>query len=234
MGITRRGFLGCVAGSLTAGLPLDRPRPVATSPRRVVLDLGEQCALPESLSGYESALAGLGGGASVTHADARAASGCALLIVPAALALRAAAVRAIVTCLGAGATVIIESGAGFATDRDFAAHRVALRDHLRLYIEAPLGLWSAARRSGAIPYVDYTWPSPAQVRDFSRVVPLGRREDERDIIGRVDGRPVALKRRCGRGDLIFLGSPLGPALWAGDAEARRWLFLTVRGARPGG
>jgi len=232
MGISRRGFLGCVAGSLTAGLPLDRPRPVATRPRRVLLDLREQCALPESLSGYESALAGLG--ASVTRADARAASGCALLIVPAALALPATAVRAIVTCLGAGATVIIESGAGFAPSRDFAAHRVALRDHLRLHIEAPLGLWSAARRSGAVPYVDYTWPSPAQVRDFSRVVPLGRREDERDIIARVDGRPVALKRSCGRGDLIFLGSPLGPALWAGDAEARRWLFLTVRGARFGG
>jgi len=227
MGISRRGFLGCVAGSLTAGLPLDRPRPVATRPRRVLLDLREQCALPESLSGYESALAGLG--ASVTRADARAASGCALLIVPAALALRAAAVRAIVTCLGAGATVIIESGAGFATDRDFAAHRVALRDHLRLHIEAPVGLWSAAPGSqgGAIPYVDYTWPSPAKVRDFSRVVPLGRREEERDIIAWVNGLPVALRRRCGRGDLIFLGSPLGPALRAGDAEARRWLSLTV-------
>src|SRR5256885_11752621 len=99
MGISRRGFLGCVAGSLTAGLPLDRPRrPVATSPRRVLLDLREQCALPESLSGYESALAGLGGGASVTRAHARAASGCALLIVPAALALPAAAVRAVLTC----------------------------------------------------------------------------------------------------------------------------------------
>src|SRR2546423_223415 len=113
VGIHLRGFLGGVAGSLPAGLPLDRPRPVATSPRRVLLDLGEQCALPESLSGYESALAGLGGGASVTHADARAASGCALLIVPAALPLRAAAVRATLHRLRARAPRLVEAGLGF-------------------------------------------------------------------------------------------------------------------------
>src|SRR5256885_8822548 len=54
------------------------------------------------------------------------------------------------------------------------------------------------------------------------MVPLRRQAGE--VIARVDGLPVALKRSSGRGNLIFLGSPLGPALWAGDAEARRWLF----------
>jgi hypothetical protein len=188
------------------------------------LDLREQCGLRESVAGYESALAGLGTGVT---------SRCTLLIVPAALDIPPPAVWAILSRLRTGATVLLESGAGFAADRDFRAHQVALRDYLGIHIEAPVGLWSVPPGSGAIPYVDYAWPSRAEVRDFSRVVPLARREEGRDIIARVEGLPVALKRRSGRGHLVFLGSPLGPALWAGDAEARRWLWAVV-GARPGG
>ena len=103
-----------------------------------------------------------------------------------------------------------------------------------VHIEAPVRLWPG-RGARGVPYVDYRWPSSAKIRDFSRVVPLGRQsEGEGEIIARVEGLPVALKRRLGRGHLIFLGSPLGPALWAGDAEARRWLFLTLGAARPVG
>src|SRR5881392_1717682 len=218
MGITRRGFLGCVAGSLTAGLPFDVPRRIEPGPRRVLLDLREHCGLRESVAGYESALAGLGTGVT---------SRCTLLIVPAALDILPRAVRAITSRLRTGATVLLESGAGFAADPAFRAHRAVLRDRLGVHIEAPVRLWS---RSGArgVPYVDYRWPSSAKIRDFSRVVPLGRQsEGEGEIIARVEGLPVALKRRLGRGHLIFLGSPLGPALWAGDAEARRWLCEVV-------
>src|SRR5438034_313621 len=106
-----------------------------------------------------------------------------------------------------------------------------LRDYLQVRIEAPVQLWSARVSSQCIPYVDYTWPRPAKVRDFSRVVPLGRQAGE--VIAWVDDLPVALKRQSGRGRLIVLGSPLGPALWAGDAEARRWLFDCI-GAAGGG
>src|SRR6266571_3700339 len=63
-----------------------------------------------------------------------------------------------------------------------------------------------------------------------RVVPRRRHEGEGEVIAWVDDLPVALKRPGGRGNLIFLGSPLGPALWAGDAEARRWLVDCLRTA----
>ncbi|HEY6159360.1 MAG TPA: hypothetical protein VIV88_18085 [Gemmatimonadales bacterium] len=222
MGFTRRGFLGCVAGSLTARLSLDLPRPVDAGPRRVLLDLGEHCRLRESVAGYESALAGLATGAT---------SRCRLLIVPAALDIPPPAVETIVGCLRTGATVLLESGAGFAADRDFRAHRAVLRDHLGVHVEAPVRLWSRPDARG-MPYVDYSWPASAQIRDFSRVVPLGRQsEGAGEIIAWVDGLPVALKRPSGRGTLIFLGSPLGPALWAGDAEARRWFGELVVGRR---
>jgi len=137
------------------------------------------------------------------------------------------AVRAIRSRLRTGATVLLESGAGFAADRDFRAHRAVLRDQLGVHIEAPVRLWSSRGASG-VPYVDYSWPASAKIRDFSRVVPLERQsEGAGEIIAWVDDLPVALRRRYGRGDLIFLGSPLGPALWAGDAEARRWLCEVV-------
>src|SRR6266571_3846562 len=225
MGITRRRFLGYTAGVVTAGLrglPLD-----PTSRRYVLLDLNERGCFRESVSGYESALTSAG--AQWMRADARwmVPSRCAVLIVPAALEIPPPAIRAITSCLQTGASVIIESGAGFATDREFRAHRVALRDSLQVHLEMPVDLWpdNSSRR---IPYVDYTWPRPAKVRDFSRVVPIGRQAGE--VIARVDGLPVALKRSSGLGRLIFLGSPLGPALWAGDSEARRWLFDCLRTA----
>jgi len=219
MGITRRRFLGYTAGVLAAGLPGVSPE--VTRRGCVLLDLNGGGCFRESASGFESALTSAG--APWMRADARwmVPSRCALLIVPAALEIPPPAVRAIVSCLQAGASVIVESGAGFAANREFRAHRVALRDYLQLQIEAPVDLWPD-NSSQRIPYVDYSWPRPAKVRDFSRVVPLGRQAGE--VIARVDGLPVALKRSSGRGNLIFLGSPLGPALWAGEAEARRWLF----------
>src|SRR2546426_6906316 len=231
MSVTRRQFLGYATGAVTAGLPwlpLD-----VTRCGCVLLDLNEGGCFRESVSGFESALTS--GGAQWMRADARwmSPSRCAVLIVPAALEIPPPAVRAIMSCVQAGASVIIESGVGFATDREFRAHRVVLRDYLQVHIEAPVDLWPD-NSSQRIPYVDYTWPRPAKVRDFSRVVPLGRQAGE--VIARVDGLPVALKRSSGRGNLIFLGSPLGPALWAGDAEARRWVFdcLGTAGRERGG
>lgn len=150
----------------------------------------------------------------------------ATLIVPAAGEIPPAAVRAITACLAAGGLVMLESGAGFASERDRSRHRTVLREALGVHVESPVDVWP--HRS--IPYVDFTWPVAAKVRDFSRVVPLA--SGAREIIARVNGLPVALRRRSGRGTLIVLGSPLGPALWAGDAAALQWLRAVVK-ATPG-
>ena len=221
--LTRRGFVSRVAGSLTAVLPLDLPLPsrIEKRPGRVLLDLGEQCGLPESLSGYAGALAGLP--VRATRADAQSLARCTLLIVPAAVGLAPSAVGAIVSCLRAGGTVLLESGAGFASPQEYQLHRAMLRDYFGIHVGAAVTLWSPPLSRG-IPYVDYTWPCRARIRDFSRVAPL---EEQGEIIARVDGLPVSLKRCSRRGTLIFLGSPLGPALWAGDVDAKRWLCHLV-------
>jgi len=222
MGITRRRFVGCVAAAATIGLPRDLWRSGAI-PRWVLLDLKEACGLSESVSGYESALAAVG--EPWIRSDAWSVTRCTGLIVPAALAIPLPAVRAIVTCLARGATVILESGAAFAGGPDFRAHRAVLRDCFQVRIEAPVQLWRARSSWRGVPYVDYTWPFPAKLRDFSRVVPLERQAGE--IVAWVDDLPVALVRRSGRGTLVFLGSPVGPALWAGDGDARRWLCAVL-------
>ena len=212
MGMTRRQFVGSGAALVWSR---GRPAPlVAPRARCSVLDLREHCGLRESVTGYRSAIASMSRVPRVPS-----------LIVPAAVGIPPLAVRPIVTCLQIGGTVIVESGAGFADERQFAAHRAALCDYLGVHIEPPVELWSTptALAPHRVPYVDYTWPHAAKLRDFSRVVPLERRTHAGEVIASADGLPVALRRRTLRGTLIFLGSPLGPALWAGDAEARRWL-----------
>ena len=75
--------------------------------------------------------------------EARWVSRCAVLVIPAALEIPPPAVRAIVSCLQAGASVILESGAGFAAGRDFRGHLDVQRDYLQVRIGAPVPLWSA-------------------------------------------------------------------------------------------
>jgi hypothetical protein len=226
MRINRRDFLAC-AGAVAMGPGLD-PWPAGrvfptglTGPVRVLLDLSEQGGLGESIAGYETALSSMGEG--FVRVGPGSLRRCEVVILPAATKLRAETLAAIALRLEAGAVAMLESGAAFGTASEFAAQRAMLRDHLGVHIEAPVDLWAGRPAPRAVPYIDYTWPQPATVRDFSRVVPLGAPTQPGELIASVEGRPVALRRRCGRGTLLFLGSPLGPALWAGDAQARRWL-----------
>jgi len=217
---TRRQFLASAA----AVLPFQRlrfgalSRLVDETHGCVLLDLAEQCSLRESLSGYVTAL-----GPRAQLADAPSRLRCHTLIVPAAVELPPPALQSIETCLDSGGRVILESGAGFASRSEFQAHRAVLAS-LQIDVQAPMELWPRPRSRG-IPYIEYTWPIHVQIRDFSRVVPL--RGQAGDVIASVDGLPVALRRPSGSGTLLVLGSPLGPALWAGDSEARRWLEASV-------
>jgi len=210
MAMSRREFVGCSIGALVVRASL--PNGWLTPEPCVILDLGSSCCLRESVAGYASAM-----GAETQVTDAWSVPRCAALIVPAALEIPAAAAHAMQTCLRRGGTVILESGAGFAGEPAFRAQRAVLRDVFDIEIAPPVQLWPAR----SVPYVDYTWPRPTRVRDFSRVVSLESRSAH--VIARVGGLPVALRRRSGAGELVVLGSPLGPARLAGDAEAIRWL-----------
>lgn len=201
MAMTRRQFLGCAAA---ATLPI-QARGRETRCWLIAPDAGNP-VLRESVLGYRSALP----------------SGLEVNEI-AALAVFASCVHTsadrIDRHLRSGSTVIVESGAGFSSDVEYQAHRRWMREQLDITIKAPVDLWSGCARG--VPYIEYDWPIQASVRDFSRVVPVADQPGE--VIGRVGKMAVALRRRVGKGTLIYLGSPLGPAIWAGDRQARRWL-----------
>jgi hypothetical protein len=182
----------------------------------VLLDLN--CALPESCAGYEAALKNAG--VRFLKTTPGVLPGCRTLIIPGFVKIQPELARRVSTLLREGNSVVLESGAGFADPHDSSEHQRLLEAHFDLRVEQPVSLWEDGGRA-RVPFVDYVWPLRTKVRDFSRVVPVA--PPAREVIGWIDGSPVAVKRRVGKGTLIFLGSPLGPTLLSGDREAQAWL-----------
>jgi len=250
--VSRRHFLSTAVGAGAGLASVARGRCFGIASRSpavlpqghldcVLVDLADGCRLRESLAGYEAAL-------SRTHcrflrAVPRQMPPAPVVIVPGCAGLAPDVAEIFRSSAEAGALVLVESGAAYAELPEFEAHRVALDLHFGLKLEAPVDLWSdgrgeesalarhaEGRRAEAgrshVPYVDYNWPIAAKVRDFSRIVPLCNvvwAALNGEPIGWAQGRPMAARQSFGRGKLVFLGSPLGPALRYGDREAERWL-----------
>jgi hypothetical protein len=247
MKISRRNFLGSVTGFATTlwslrpiGLNTPRSRPERELDC-VLLDLNSRCVLPESLQGYQAALAGEHNHLLETSLNSR--HHCRITIVPGVGLMDPAVAWTLSSLLESGTHVLLESGAGFLSPAEFTVHQRMLYRHFDIAVDRPVNLWPGKSADDArlthrpgrpskkldghesIPYVNYLWPRETKVRDFSRVIPVSANGG--DVIGQVGALPVALKRRTAKGTLIFLGSPLGPALRAGDAEALAWLRLVT-------
>jgi hypothetical protein len=68
-------------------------------------------------------------------------------------------------------------------------------------------------------FARYIWPHSALTRSFSAVIPVACSPTE--AIAHYGGVPIAMKRRIGRGGIVFLGSMLGPNLRAEEPEATK-------------
>lgn len=165
------------------------------------------CSLPESARGYQIACAS-----------------SAIRVLPAASAINGRAALELRSFVGKGGFLLFESGAGFAGPEIFKRQQGLLQSAFGISLLPPAGLWNGAHP----PYVEYRWPVSASVRDFSRVIPIEARGSE--VIASVGSMPVAIRREIGAGSLVFLGSPLGPHLLAGDPDASRWLTALERTA----
>jgi len=192
--VSRRSFLAAAAAA-PMGATL---RPLATA-----TPAGVACALEESRAGFTRHVAG-----SVSGARA----GSRLLVLPGAVGWDASLAARVIE----GTVVVFESAAGFGGASAFALQREGLRSAFGLAIEPPREPWETGPRPA---YVDLVWPVPARVRDFSSVVAVRGGE----TVGRLGSLPVAARRRLGAGTFVFLGSPVGPALWANDPQAQAWL-----------
>lgn len=246
MKTSRRSFLGGVVSSATTLLPFRTTGLSKLGPwpeiflNCALLDLNSHCLLRESLKGYQAALAGEHDLVESLHESTRRYR---FVIVPGLGSIDPAVAQKLSNLLEAGTHLLLESGAGFLSPAEFSVHQRMLLHYFGVTVLPPWDLWprqfadhsflSASYGYSkknlniheSIPYVNYVWPRAIKVRDFSRVVPVSSRAG--DVIGRVGVLPVALKKRVANGTLIFLGSPLGPALFSGDPEARSWLRLVT-------
>jgi hypothetical protein len=218
--LTRRNFL-TIAGS-AAFTPFDRARSTRTGGALVLVHPDGRSAIPESADGYAAVLAALGAPVVRTGGEAFAAGA-----TPARAVLAASAIawsprfaRRLVAAAASGAWVLVESGLGYAHAADGAEGRRSLHAALGVTAHDTEALWPS-RAGSRVPYVAFTWPVAMKVRDFSRLVPLSA--PDWNVVASVRGSTAALGRRIGRGAIVVLGSPLGPALGCGDREARRWL-----------
>jgi hypothetical protein len=245
MKMSRRNFMGAAAGVGVATLCSFRTTGLNAYPSRpgrdldcVLLDLSSNCVLPESLRGYQSVLADEH--QYIAQAEFDRLGSCRMVIVPGFGAMDAVIARTLSGLLQAGTNVLLESGAAFLRASEFTAHQKMMNRYFGITIGSPVDLWSTSSADHArltsrrgqhsrtrptsresVPYVNYRWPQETSVRDFSRVIPVLAREGS--VIGKVGVLSIALSRRMGKGTLVFLGSPIGPALLAGDPEARSWL-----------
>jgi hypothetical protein len=126
--------------------------------------------------------------------------------------------------IGAG---LVIPGAGTLTRRMTGTVQQRLRSGGSVLLESAVGLMQPGIKSPYVPYVDFTWPVRAQIREFYPLALNPRAGDA--VIARFAHRPVALRR----GRLILLGSPVGAALLAGDPDAYRWVASVLRWMRGG-
>ena len=207
MELTRRSFLAVTGASPFALTPCGRTGRDGC----VVLDAGAHC-LSESTLGYLRS-SGITAVSRTSVMPARAA----IVVAPAAVVDRSSA-RRLRDAAWRGRSILIELGFAFLDDAQVGAQRWLISDAFDVNVGEVAHLWHDGRER--VPYVRYDWPVAVWVRDYSRAVAVdgpGWR-----VIAEIEGRPVAVRRRVGRGSVTILGSPLGPALRAGDREAARW------------
>jgi len=220
MTISRREFVeksAVTAGGLWLGSHLPSVSYSQRARRCVVLDLGARCFLRESLEGYRAALDREADFISVNQS--RWADHARMAILPGAGVLDSEIVSRLVEVLDAGGTILLESGGEFLSETEFKRQQDMLREAFSVAVTSTVNIWGDATK--AIPYVNYTWPDQLMVRDFSRLTPVLAAES--DVIGRLGAIPLACRKDVGNGEVIFLGSPVGPAAWAGDVEASKWI-----------
>lgn len=159
----------------------------------------DDCLARESAAGYRRALSGMG--------DAHT------IIVPAISALSLAAATALRAKAQAARSVILESAFAFSDDTLMEQQCRIVRDVFGLPIQ-----WPQEETGGAASYIEYRWPVEVLVRSFGQPVYI-RNGNQRDIAHHPGNRIVAARKSMGNGQVVFLGSPLGPLLLAEDREA---------------
>ena len=210
--LSRRQLLGSVLPAAVAGSCVAWSE--QTNPTHLVLLPSDPNAIAsESALGYSRVL-----GSELCPSpvpNQLPSSNLRCLILPGVRALPFALAARLHELAAAGTWLILESGLCFASEREIETQAKVLADVFSLHIDTPRPAQTGARTARS--YVQYHWPLPALVPDFSEFTPV--RHSDADAIATIHGRVVAVRRPIHRGGIVFLGSPLGPGLFAGDRES---------------
>src|SRR5206468_862678 len=106
----------------------------------VVLDLTSHCVLGESLQGYQAAFADEHHCLAADRLDSRWR--CRMVIAPGVGMMDPAIGRMLLELVQGGTRLVLESGAGFLSPAETAAHQRMLFRCFELEVEPPVDLWS--------------------------------------------------------------------------------------------
>jgi hypothetical protein len=193
---TRRELLFNIVSTPFAAVLVEHPLGPASLEPEIIRE--PHCLSEESAKGFQLLLT-----------RNRAGFDAKVIIVPGARQLSRKTGLQLLRKVTNGTWLILESGLPFLPRGEAIGQIRVVRDVFGLRVQAPIA------NGGA--YIEYAWPLPRLVRDFSMFTPVECSADEK--IAEFSGMAACAKRRIGNGGVIFLGSMLGPGLLAEEREA---------------
>jgi hypothetical protein len=203
---TRREFLtGLAVTPLAAYLPVLEPDLTV----RAEIWPEDHCLSAESALGFRQLLASVAGDGSVSS---RASA--SLIIVPGVRQLSFASGATLLERMHLGAWVIFESGLGFSTEAKYRRQAEVCERIFDLKLLPPIKVTKHLARTA---YIEYFRPIGCLVRTFEAVTPVCC--DRSEVVAKFASYTVCTRKTIGCGGLIYLGSMLGPGLFAEEREA---------------
>jgi hypothetical protein len=210
---TRREFLtGLVLAPLAIHLPDLQP----DFTFRAEIWPEDHCLSEESALGFRSLLSGhsIVRDSSVGNSSRLFKSSRSIIIVPGARLLSLARGTELLERIRGGTWVILESGVGFSSEAESRHQAEVCETIFDLKLRPPI---KAANHRSGIAYVEYRRPIRCLVRTFEAVTPV--RCDSSEVIAQFGSHATCARKTIGNGGLVYLGSMLGPGLYAEEREA---------------
>jgi hypothetical protein len=206
--LTRREFLlGLSLAPVVAKLPLCER---ALRPRMELWPEDHWLSV-ESASGFQALLHRE---LSAIHTASRHCDLVSLIILPGTRGITMERCEQLLRRMQEGAWIILEIGSCFSSLEESKQQTSLVERTFNLEVFPPVRVCESSAKDN---YVAYEWPIRRLVRTFEATTPLRCKPTE--IIARFAGQPVCAKKKVGRGGLVYLGSMLGPGLFAEEHEA---------------
>ncbi|MDQ2776577.1 MAG: hypothetical protein M3Y57_16915 [Acidobacteriota bacterium] len=147
-----------------------------------------------------------------------------MLIAPGVRYLSDAGCRELLRLAQAGSWLIMEAGVCFSSAEEVERQASILKSVFDLKVLPPMAV--SGMETNKTPYVSYTWPVRQLLRTFEAITPLCCEPGE--TIAFFEDQPVCAKKQVGEGGVVYLGTMLGPGLFAEEREAHALGSAMVR------